>query len=154
MFFFSIKVLEVVLSKALKNVHTFWQLENKTQLQASKDLATWSYYPDKHNILTMTTANPTILIMPKGMRTMPIPAPSTDAMGSCVELKPVSLAGTVTVGKVPLYVALSCSVLLSTELMRTGLKREGTIVRTETGVYSKDGLKKLGLIVVRVMALE
>lgn len=99
------------------------------------------------------TANPTMLIMPKGMRTMPIPAPSTDVMGSCVELKPVSLVGTVTVRKVPLCVALSCSVLLSTELMRTGLERVGTRVRKETGVYSNDGVKKLGLTVVTDMAL-
>lgn len=82
----------------------------------------------------MTTAKPTILIMPKGMRTMPISAPSADAMGSCVELKPVSLAGTVTVGMV-LLVALCCSDLLATELMRTGLGRVGTRVRTKPGVY-------------------
>lgn len=91
--------------------------------------------------------------MPKGMRTMPIPAPSTDVVGSCVELKPVSLAGTVMVGKVPLYVALFCSVLLTTVLTRTGLERVGTSVWTEPGVYCKDGLKKFGLTVVRDMAL-
>lgn len=141
---FRIKVLDV---------HTFWQLQNKSRLQASEDLAIWVYYPDKHNILTTTTAKPTILITPKGMRTMPIPAPSTDVMGSCVELKPVSLAGTVTVGKVPLYVALLCSALLTTELTRTGLERVGTRVRTEPGVYSKDGLRRLGLTVVRDIAL-
>lgn len=90
-----------------------------------------------------------MLIMPKGMRTIPIPVPSTDATGSCVELKPVSLAGTVTVGKVVLYAALSSSVLLTTELMRTGLERVGTSVRIETGIDSKDGLRT----VVRDMAL-
>lgn len=100
----------------------------------------------KHNILTTTTANPTILIRPKGMR--------TDAMGSWVELKPVSLADTVTMGKMPLYVALFCSVLLSTELTRIRLEIVGTSVLREPGVYAKVGLKKLDLTVVRDMALE
>lgn len=68
----------------------------------------------------MTTASPMTVMMPKGRRTTPIPAPSTDAIGSCVEFRPVSLV---------LDVTFSVWVGGSTEVLRTGMK----VVRGRAG---------------------
>lgn len=55
----------------------------------------------KH-FLTMATAKPMTVMMPKGMSTIPIPEPSITGSGNAVALMLVSLAVTVTVVNVVL----------------------------------------------------
>lgn len=109
-------------------------------------------------MLTTTTANPMTVMMPNGSRTMLIPALSTDAMGSCVELKPVSLEVSVGGWKVLLDVTLSCSVLFSTVLITRGVEvvagKLGRKLGNGTEAGTEAGLKKSGLMVVKDMALD
>lgn len=54
------------------------------------------------HFLTMATAKPMTVMMPKGMSTIPIPEPSITDSGNVVALMLVSLADTVTVVNVVL----------------------------------------------------
>lgn len=105
------------------------------------------------SLLTTTTASPMTVMMPKGTSTIPTPAPSTDAMGSCVEFRPVSLADEVTERKVVLDVMFSGSVLGSAELVRTGKKVVRESVGAGNGVRVWVEVNMSGLVVVRDMAL-
>lgn len=86
------------------------------------------------------------VMMPKGTSTIPIPAPSTDATGSCVEFRPVPLADHVI-----LDVMFSGSVLGSPELGRTGMKVVRGRVGAGNGVRVWVDVNNWGLVVVRDM---
>ena len=62
--------------------------------------------------LTIATAKPMTVMMPKGTSTMPIPEPSITASGNVVALKLVSFVVMVTVINVVLEVTLSLAPLL------------------------------------------
>lgn len=103
---------------------------------------------------SMTTASPMTVMMPKGTSTIPIPAPSTDATGSCVEFRPVSLADVVVEErKVVLNVTFSGSVLGSAELVRTGMKVVMGSVGAGNGLRVWVEVNLSCLVVVRDMVL-